>query len=571
MRFEPTPKSLMYATAAAVSASLAFAFATAAPAKADQTYYVPVDKTWTVRGHGYGHGHGMSQWGAQGAATDGLSHRQIIDFYYPGTTWATAQGNLRVLVSADTTSDVQVRPTAGLRVRDLSSGDAWRLPAGGSADRWRLTPTSDGRTAVQSHTDAGWKRWRPPSGPATLPADAQFEAGGPITLLVPGGGDVTGVAYRGALRAAVPYAGATVRDTVNVVSLDQYVRGVVAFEMPPSWKQQALRAQAVAARTFGAWLRSQNPKRYWQACDTTSCQVYGGVAAEQPSTDEAVNATAGEILTFRGKPAMTQFSASSGGWTAEGGTPYLVAKRDPYDDTAGNDNHDWSVEVSAAALEDAHPEIGRLVALRVTKRDGNGEWRGRVRQIVLDGTRGTAFLSGDDFRWAYGLKSTWFSIAPTPIIERWRALGGEKSPLGAPRSGEYAVAKGAAQDFRHGRIYWSKKTGARDMRGPILRKYRDYGGPSSRVGWPATGTMPAFDGGHKVRLQRGKIYSTTRTGARVVFGPVQERWEQEGAAAGVLGYPVADVRPIATGARGRFEHGVITWDRATDSFTVRYR
>ncbi|MGH8881589.1 MAG: hypothetical protein ACRD0P_30275, partial [Stackebrandtia sp.] len=58
---------------------------TAPTAGADQTYYVPVTKTWTIKGHGYGHGHGLSQHGAQGAAIEGLTHRQIINFYYPGT------------------------------------------------------------------------------------------------------------------------------------------------------------------------------------------------------------------------------------------------------------------------------------------------------------------------------------------------------------------------------------------------------------------------------------------------------------------------------------------------------
>ena len=313
--------------------------------------------------------------------------------------------------------------------------------------------------------------------------------------------------YRGVLRLVRPYAGSTARDTVNVLSMDQYVQGVVPYEMPSSWEQQALRAQAVAARTYASYQRAQNPRRYWQICDTTSCQVYGGVAAEQVSSNNAVKATAGKVLTYKGKPAFTQFSSSSGGWTSAGSVEYLPAKRDPYDDFPGNAMHSWETQVSATTLENAHPEIGDLVDVRVTKRDGHGQWNGRVLQIVLDGTDGTALMSGDDFRWAFGLRSTWFTIAPTPIIERWRHLGGEKGELGAPKSGEYAYENGSAQDFRHGKIFWFAKTGARDMKGPILKAYRDYGGPSSNIGWPATGMMPAYDDGHKVRLQRGKIYS----------------------------------------------------------------
>ena len=136
--------------------------------------------------------------------------------------------------------------------------------------------------------------------------------------------------------------------------------------MPASWDAAALRAQAVAARTYAAWLRAQNPRRYYQICDTTSCQVYGGVTAEQTSSNDAVTATAGKILTYQGKPAFTQFSSSSGGWTSKGSVPYLPAKKDPYDNIAMNANHSWKVVVSARSLERSHPEIGTLLDLRVT-------------------------------------------------------------------------------------------------------------------------------------------------------------------------------------------------------------
>jgi SpoIID/LytB domain protein len=559
------------ARAASVAAAAVLGLVTLAgpssPADA-QTYYVPITKAWTVKGHGYGHGHGMSQYGAQGAALQGVKYRDIVDFYYPGTTWAQAKGNIRVLISSDTTPDLEVRPRDGLAVRDLADKDRWILPARDKIDRWRLVPTAKGRTAVQFHNAAGWHRWDVPNRRDTLTGSAQFDADGPLTLLVPGGDDVVGRAYRGALRSVQPYPGATVRDTVNVLTMDEYVQGVVPYEMPASWKQQALRAQAVAARTYAAYERALNPRRYWQICDTTSCQVYGGVGAEQDSSNRAVQATAGKILTFDGKPAFTQFSSSSGGWTADGGQAYLPAKRDPYDDFPGNAMHSWTAPVSAKVLERAHPEIGSLVDVKVTKRDGHGQWNGRVVQVVLDGTDGKAFMTGDDFRWTFGLRSTWFTIAPTPIIERWRRIGGKESDVGVPKSGEYAYAGGSAQDFSHGRILWSSDTGARDLKGPVLKAYQDFGGPSSLLGWPATGMMPAPGDGHKARFQHGKILSTVKTGAHVVYGPVMRRWQQEGAAVSWLGFPTTNVRTTATGMRGTFQGGRIVWDQASDEFTV---
>lgn len=562
-------RALAAAAAVAVIAPLTSTL-TAASAAADQTYYVPITDHWTINGHGYGHGRGLSQYGAQGAALQGLRYRKILSFYYPGTSLGSAKGRVRVLISSDTTSDLQVRPRRGLKVRDLRDGAHWRLPVRAGIDRWRLIPMHNGTTAVQFHNARGWHRWTTPDGRGAFRSDGEFLARRPLTLLVPGGSDVVGRRYRGSLRLVRPYAGATTRDTVNVVAMDSYVQGVVAGEMPASWQPQALRSQAVAARTYAAWQRRQNPKRYYQICDTTACQVYGGVGAEQASTNSAVQATANRILTYHSHPAFTEFSASSGGWTASGGAPYLPAERDPYDNFASNSVHDWTVSVDSSTLEASYPEVGRLIDVRVTKRDGHGAWNGRVQQVRLDGSAGTAYLTGDDFRWLYGLRSTWFSIAPTPIMERWLHLGGRRADVGTPVSGEFAVASGSAQKFSAGRIYWSRRHGAKEILGLCLSTYRRWGGPTSNLRWPATGMMNAPRGGHKVRFVRGMIYSHPGTGARVLYGPILERWGKAGGANSWLGYPTTDVEKITGGLQASFEHGAISWDRASDRFTITH-
>lgn len=566
--FRPRLRSAATALLAAAVVAPVTVVITAAGASADRTYYVPVTKTWTVHGRGSGHGRGMSQYGAQGAALQGLSYEQILAFYYPGTDFARAKGRVRVLISADWSSDLQVRPERGLGVRDRSDGANWRLPVRDRINRWRMTPARDGSTAVQFHTRSGWHRWDPPDRRETFRSDGEFYARDPMTLLVPGGRDVIGKRYRGVLRSVRPYPGAAVRDTVNLVPMDQYVRGVLPYEMSSSWKTAALRSQAVAARSYAAWQRSQDPDRYYQLCDTSACQVYGGVRAERRTTNRAVEATARRILTYRGDPAFTQFSASSGGWTAAGNTAYLPAKRDRHDNYPGNSVHSWTVKVDAGSLERAHPEIGRLIDVRVTRRDGHGTWNGRVGQVVLDGSSGTAYMTGEDFRWHFGLRSTLFNIEPTPIIARWRSIGGPKSSVGRPVSGEYAVENGSAQKFTEGRIYWSRYTGARDLIGPILKAYRQWGGPGSNLRWPRTGVLKAPDYGHKARFGRGMIYSTPRTGAHVLYGHILDRWSKAGSADSWLGYPTTDVYEITGGLRARFEHGMISWDRSSDSYTV---
>ena len=370
----------------------------------DQSYWIPVGDRVVVRGHGYGHGHGMSQYGAYGAARQGLTVDQILAVYYPGLTPGTAGGRVRVLVSADTSDDVVVSPVAGLTVRDRGAKTSYPLPEIAGVTRWRLG-VADGRTVVDFLTDR-WQRWQP-DGKDALVGDGQFQAKGqPLTLWTPSGSKT----YRGKLRAASPSPGSAARDTVNVLSLDNYLRGVIPYEMPASWHPEAVKAQAVAARTYAAWSRAQNRSRYYQICDTTSCQVYGGLDGEHPLANAAVDATARTVLMDGGSPAFTQFSSSSGGWTAAGSASYLVAQEDPYDAHDANPVHDWSVQVDARRIERAYPAIGELRRIRVTSRDGNGEWYGRVNSLQLDGSRADRTVSGDSFRWLLGLRSTWFSI-----------------------------------------------------------------------------------------------------------------------------------------------------------------
>ena len=309
----------------------------------NQSFAMPAEGTVTLRGHGYGHGHGMSQYGAEGAARQGMTWQKIVAFYYPGTTLAKDSGRVRVLISADTTRDVVVAPRSGLVVTDTRSGEVWALPDNG-ATRWRLD-VADGKTVVAFLTDR-WHRWR------ALTGDGGFKAGGlPITLYA--GGEAR--RYRGMLLAASPSTGSTDRDTVNVLLMDNYIKGVIPREMPPSWSPAAVRAQAVAARTYAAYEKQHPRDDHYQLCDTTSCQVYGGYDAEDSRSNDAVRQTTGVILTYGGAPAFTQFASSSGGWTSANQFSYLPAKADPYDSVEINPNHDWKQTIDVARIEKLWP------------------------------------------------------------------------------------------------------------------------------------------------------------------------------------------------------------------------
>ena len=134
-------------------------------------------------------------------------------------------------------------PGEGLVVRDSKRHDSWRLPHGNRFYRWRLDPMPNGFTAVEYLDKSGWHRWHIPDGRKTFKTDAEFHAPGHLRLLVPGGRDVVGRDYRGTLGLVKPSSTSNSRETVNVLSLDAYVKGVVPYEMPASWRQQALRAR----------------------------------------------------------------------------------------------------------------------------------------------------------------------------------------------------------------------------------------------------------------------------------------------------------------------------------------
>jgi stage II sporulation protein D len=495
------------AAAAALVTAVVVAAPSASARDVDQVFRVPAGGTYHLQGHGWGHGHGMSQYGARGAARDGLSWKQILGFYYPGTTMTATKSRIRVQITADTSPDVVVSPVDGLHVRDLTSKSTYRLPVIDGVRRWRLNP--HGAANRVGYLTEAWHTWR------TMPGDAELYAPRhTLRLWTPSGDRV----YRGALRAAAPTKGSSDRDTVNVLSLDDYVQGVVAAEMPSSWERAALRAQAVAARTFAMFSLAGKGSSSYQICDTYLCQVYGGVQSETARTNAAVEATAGMVLTYDGKPAFTQFSSSSGGWTSAGSVPYLVSQADPYERDSGNPYSNWSVDVSAGAIQRAYPSVGTLRSIAVTEREGGGDWQGRVWDLTLHGSKRDLTVSGDSFRATFGLRSTYFTFGDSPIIKRWKRIGGADSVVGDVSGYERHVRGGAAQSFAHGTIFWSRSTGARELYGAILGAYRAADGPRSALGLPTTPNRTT-DTGQRADFEHGWITWNSTTNLTKVHLP----------------------------------------------------
>ncbi|HEU5035311.1 MAG TPA: SpoIID/LytB domain-containing protein [Mycobacteriales bacterium] len=427
-------------TAVAAAGVAAGGPATAATGSSAATFAVPPSGVFTVQGHGWGHGHGMSQYGAYGAAkVRGLSYQQILAFYYPHTT-LTGQPmstQVRVLVHGVAARQLAVAPrpaTSGPAAPLTVSTDASGLPpctlpstldGTTPVQQWRakVVDTSSGaRVRLQASTDGStWHRavapgcdpgWRQP-----IDGSVTFDNGG-ITRLVRSTGSTAD--YRGSLRAA--FTGSRIYG-VNVVRLEAYLRSVVPSEMPSSWSPAALQAQAVAARTYASYeIAHPKNRAYYDVYDDTRDQMYVGVGGEAPSSDAAIAATqdrktrtAGVLVDEQGHPAFTQFSSSDGGWTVDGGQPYLPAQKDPYDGLVPSSVHTWTAKLSAAAINaQFRGQIGTLQSLAITGRDGNGAWGGRVTELTLNGSAGSVTITGATFRYYLGLRSEWFRVLVPP-------------------------------------------------------------------------------------------------------------------------------------------------------------
>lgn len=213
--------------------------------------------------------------------------------------------------------------------------------------------------------------------------------------------------YRG--RALVISNGRGVT-AINYVDLEQYLYSVVGGEMPASWPLEALKAQAVAARSFVLYRRQQARNPLYDVGGTTTWQVYKGLEDEASSTQSAVDSTRHQVLTYHGQVIEAVFHSSSGGHTENvedvwnRPLPYLRGVQD-YD--AGAPVYQWTQAFSVDELSRLMPEVGRI--FRATPQRTTP--RGRVREIRIEGDRGARVMTGNDFRNALNLRSTLFSIA----------------------------------------------------------------------------------------------------------------------------------------------------------------
>jgi stage II sporulation protein D len=459
-----------------LTAILVASFASAAPAPPPAAAPSPSsdqpdapEPVFIVTGGGWGHGVGLSQWGAYGQAAAGRGYDQILATYFQGTELGrSGRTSVRVLMAegveaATFTADgpVIVSDAAGrkLRVRDgdVSIPVTFEAEIGTKQELFTLTPPVIVKPTLGVHIAFG------------------------------------GVPRRGTYVVSVAAGGLVV---VNELSMESYLRGVVPGEVPLGWPIEALKAQAVAARTY-AISSLVDDKPYDVYADVRS-QVYGGLPVESPSTDAAVLATSGQIVTYEGRPARTFYFSSSGGRTASAldvfGTdvPYLRSVADPWD--VASPHHAWETktftadtlgralgasapvtEVVAATTDDGGPKLASVSVVPPR----------RLRVTATDGS--SLELTLTDVRSRLGLASTNFRIGELGILP----------PLASSARGAVVTLEGVA----------------REVDAPVLEKRRPDGT------WQVARRLaPLADGTWSVAVQPVKT-TTFRLSGSATSGP----------------------------------------------------
>jgi stage II sporulation protein D len=434
-----------------------------------------------IRGAGFGHGIGMSQYGAYGLSLKGVPYQQILARYYTGTALAqvASEPEVRVLLQGGQRK-VTFSGVARLGTRPLDPAKTYNVVRGGSGLVLREGTKRLFTTAPPLRVDA-------PGGGA----------------LVLGGVSVPGIRdgrYRGALELRPSARGISV---INALGLESYVRGVVSAESPSAWPAEALKSQAVAARTYAITSRAGSISDGFDQYADTRSQVYKGVAAERASTDAAVAATAGQVVTYAGQPVTTFFFSTSGGHTesiensfvGSAPKPWLRGVEDPFDDLSPK--HRWkpqTLTITQATRKLRGLVKGQFRRIDVLQRGISP----RVVRAQIVGSRGTTNVTGPQLRTRFGLFDTWafFTtvssnagrspvVPPTPAAPPAPATPGTPAPTTPPAAAAATATGGVSARAASAR--------AAGVRAPML-----------------SGTIAPAKPGARIRVER-------RAGARWVL------------------------------------------------------
>jgi SpoIID/LytB domain protein len=339
--------------------------------------------SWIVHGRGFGHGVGMSAYGAYGYAKHGKGYRFILGHYYTGTSLGTLE-----------------KPRVVRVLLDISPADV-EFTGATSACGERLDP----RRNYEAHRSGNSVKLRSSGGKRLADCGRKLRAAGRGRVTIAGQGT-----FRGAFEAVPTESQAGSLNVVNALAIEQYVKGVMPNEVPPSWPTEELKAQAVAVRSIA--ITGDVGGNGFDLYSDTRSQVYEGLESEYASTNAAVAATRGQVVTYGGKIAQTLYSACSGGHTESAvnvfgsPVPYLVGVPDPYDYYCPL--HKWTLNFSGPEISSRLGRYlnGRLKRVVITKTGVSP----RIITAKLYGTGGVSAVTGSELSVALGGYDTWMKF-----------------------------------------------------------------------------------------------------------------------------------------------------------------
>lgn len=214
--------------------------------------------------------------------------------------------------------------------------------------------------------------------------------------------------YRGTIRLVRSAGGLT---AINKVDMEDYIASVIGKEMYPTWPMEALKAQAVASRSYAIYQMKKPKYKLFDVADTVSSQVYTGINAEAPTTLEAAHSTAGQVLMHGGQVVEAVFHSASGGHTENAEHVWLTSK--PYlkgvpDFDQMAPVYQWTTILTATQLRQKLPGLGTILSMTPVKTSPTG----RIQTIKIQGNSAARVMKGSELRRVLGLRSTLFTAKP---------------------------------------------------------------------------------------------------------------------------------------------------------------
>ncbi|KNY25439.1 SpoIID/LytB domain-containing protein [Pseudobacteroides cellulosolvens] len=289
---------------------------------------------------------------------------------------------------------------------------------------------------------------------------------------------------------------------INVLSPEHYLYGVVPAEIGSSSDPEALKAQAVAARTYLIGNLNKHKKQFFDLCTTTSCQVYKGFAGEYASTNKAIDDTAGKKLTYQGKIAEVFYFSSCGGRTEDvknvwgSDIPYLRSVEDKYE-SGKSYNYNWETTLTASKIKEIMIgrgyNLGDITGVNITKTSEAG----RVTELVISGTKGQRVYKLDGCRTVFGFNSQWYTIVSDAVVPMKKV---DNTVVQTQLATKKVMTAGGLKDLavKNGQITVIGAEGVKNTVSAAPQSYKFVGkGWGHAVGMSQTGAMGMAKAGFK--------------------------------------------------------------------------